>query len=164
MEPDREAPGRLGEAMDKRRLELRPPLKWNQVADRAGLSIGHLSRIRKGESPPSKMAASQIESALEWPPGTVARLVGDETLSTASPDARSQADPSTPRPVLPPHLAHIEDPTPKEAAMLQYLASMQEELRALHARVEEQESKIEALAAEREHDSATNGAPHQKGA
>ena len=162
MEPDREAPGRLGEAMDKRRLELRPPLKWNQVAERAGLSIGHLSRIRKGESPPSKMAASQIESALRWPAGTVARLMGDEALSTTSEVERPPA--VLEGLVLPPHLADIEDPTPKEAAMLDYLASMQKELQILRARMEEQESKLEALAAEREQDSTTNGAAHRKGA
>lgn len=155
MEPDREAPSRLDAAMDKRRLELRPPLKWNQVAEKAGLSIAHLARIRKGESPLSKMAASQIESALEWEPGTVARIMDDEALSTT---------PEVERPpavleglVLPPHLADIEDPTPKEAAMLQYLASLQEQIRAL-------DERIDAITREQDRGVIGGGTPHRKGA
>lgn len=152
MEPDREAPSRLGAAMDKRRLELRPPLKWNQVAQRAGLSTAHLSRIRNGEATPSKLAASQIEAALEWEPGTVERI---EAAPLGTPDSQPAAE--SPAADLPPHLADIEDPTPKEAAMLRYLASMQEEIRQLN-------KKVDALTSERDQEGLENGASHQRGA
>jgi transcriptional regulator with XRE-family HTH domain len=152
MEPDREAPGRLDAAMDKRRLEMRPPLKWTQVAERAGMSIGHLSRIRKGEAQPSKLAASQIESALDWESGTVARITGDESINTGSSGDTSPAS------ALPPNLSDIEDPSPKEQAMLQYIASMQEQIRQLN-------DKVEAIAADRERErKREENGTQQKGA
>ncbi|MGW4406583.1 helix-turn-helix domain-containing protein [Nonomuraea sp. NPDC004702] len=67
------------------------------------------------------------------------------------------APPQVEAPALPSHLADIEDPTPKEAAMLRYLASMQEEIRQLN-------KKVDALTAERDRDDLENGASQQKGA
>lgn len=151
MEPDREAPGRLGAAMDKRRLEMRPPLKWNQVAERAGMSIGHLSRIRKGEALPSDLAASQIESALEWESGTVARITGDESIDTGP------SGDTPPAPALPFDLADIKDPSPAEAAMLEYIAAMEQQIRRIN-------EKVDAMAAEREREREGNGAQQQRGA
>jgi transcriptional regulator with XRE-family HTH domain len=136
--------------MDKRRLELRPPLKWNQVAERAGLSIGHLSRIRKGEAPITKLAATQIETALEWEPGTVAQIMADETTDTAIPSvAPLKVVPS------PGDFAAIENPSPTEAAMIAYMAAMRKEIEELNA-------KVDALARERDRDEPSQSSRDQK--
>lgn len=128
MQPDREAPGRLGAAMDQRRIELR--LRWTQVAERAGMSIGHLSRIRKDEAPPSPLAAANIETALEWAPGTVDRIL------SATEDAGQQPRDAPDKPTGP-DLADIKNPSHDETAMMQILTALKEEIRQLKEQVQD---------------------------
>lgn len=147
MQPDREAPETLGAAMEQRRLHLR--LRWNQVAERAGMSIAHLSRIRKGEAPPSPLAAASIETALDWPAGTVRRIAHEAGQELDEP-------PSHPTPLSGvPEI--VENPTPREAAMLDILASLQEEVRALN-------EKVDDLSRDRERDQRDDVSREQKGA
>jgi|GEM_PF-6827586 len=146
MQPDRETPGRLGAAMEQRRLELR--LRWNQVAERAGMSVAHLSRIRKGEAPPSPLAAASIETALQWPAGTVRDILresGDD-LESASPSAAPTAP--------------VEQPaelTPRETVMDDIMAAAWKEIENLKARVGD-------LERDREREESNGGRREQKGA
>lgn len=57
------------QAMNKRRLELIPPLRWSQVAQRAGMDPANLRRIRRGKIALTEFAAIGIDRALEWPQG-----------------------------------------------------------------------------------------------
>lgn len=66
-------------AMDTRRIELR--LRWQHVADRAGISLSHLKRIRNGKSPINDFVARGVEDALQWEPGSVAAIeAGDAPM------------------------------------------------------------------------------------
>lgn len=72
---------RLAEEMDGRRKKLR--LRWNQVAQRAGISVQTLLRIRSGETAVTDFAAEGIEQALDWPTGYIGNVLSD---STSTPD------------------------------------------------------------------------------
>lgn len=145
MQPDSHARSRLSVEMNKRRLELR--LRWNQVAERASISIAHLSRIRNGEAPLSDLAKSSIETALEWPPGAIGRLLdeGDPQTPHLQGDQRPRGKPESPaKPdlsILPPDLSEIENPTPAEAAMLAILAATKREIETLREEVRELRSE-----------------------
>jgi hypothetical protein len=78
----------LDAAMNERRLELR--LRWAEVARRAGMSYPNLRRIRNGDISLTEFAATGIDQALKWPPGTaMAKHAG-----TADADAvKESADP-----------------------------------------------------------------------
>ncbi|MGI5161449.1 hypothetical protein [Microbispora sp. CA-102843] len=80
MTPDDQARSRLSTAMNDRRVELR--LKWNQVAQRAGISIAHLARIRGNEGPLTDLAKSSLETALEWPRGTIDQFLQSGEIKT----------------------------------------------------------------------------------
>lgn len=68
----------LGKAMDRRRIQLR--LRWEEVAQRSGISTAHLRNIRGGE-PASAVTLAGLESALEWEPGSIAAVMnGDHPL------------------------------------------------------------------------------------
>lgn len=67
---------RLARAMDARRIDL--GLRWQQVAARAHMSVGNLSRIRNGSITLTQLAAAAIERALEWPRGTIDAYLRDE--------------------------------------------------------------------------------------
>ncbi|MET9339208.1 helix-turn-helix transcriptional regulator [Nonomuraea sp. NPDC003804] len=101
---------------------------------------------------PDELIASvypvQGDMAASLPPmqATAAGSVGDSPAETPRPQLA----------VIPPNLADLKNPTPLEAAMMDYLASMQEELRQELRRLHE---KVDALTAEREQD-----ARDQKGA
>lgn len=69
-DPSRE---RLDAAMDEQRLEL--GLRWNQVAERAGMTYGNLHKIRKGDTALTGLAKAGIERALEWPRGHIDKLL-----------------------------------------------------------------------------------------
>lgn len=70
---------RLTTAMEARRVALR--LHWDDVAARAGISVTHLRRIRKGEYSPSPLIRSKLEEALHWAPGSIESVLdgGDPT-------------------------------------------------------------------------------------
>lgn len=64
-----EVRARLDREMDRRRLELH--LRWNQVAERAGMTYGNLHKIRKGQTALTEFAKSGLERALDWPRGHI---------------------------------------------------------------------------------------------
>jgi hypothetical protein len=72
--------------MNDRRVAL--GLQWVDVARRAvtargnPMSVQNLLRIRKGDVDVTDMAADQIERALEWAPGSVAKTLkgGEPTI------------------------------------------------------------------------------------
>ncbi|GAA3078233.1 hypothetical protein [Streptosporangium carneum] len=76
MEPEDDARLRLEKAMNERRNDLR--LKWQEVAERAKISVPTLKRIRNGPGPVTAWAARGLEVALSWPQGEVFRILADE--------------------------------------------------------------------------------------
>jgi transcriptional regulator with XRE-family HTH domain len=117
--------------MNKRRLHLR--LKWKTVAELAGLSVGHLSRIRNDTSPPSELAASGIETALQWPPGTVRQIAGEIEAGPATPQPQPESHKVEDRT---PSLQTVEPHSHYETAVLDVLAAMREEIRMLNEKVD----------------------------
>jgi len=69
----------LDKAMNRRRVDL--GLRWNEVADRAGMTYGNLHKIRSGATTLTDLAVRGIERALQWPPGSVEGILagGDPT-------------------------------------------------------------------------------------
>ncbi len=118
MTADDEARRRLARAMDDRRVELR--LKWTQVAQRADMSIAHLSRIRNNEAPLTDLAQANLEAALEWPRGAIGRILAVE---------------SAPAPT--PHTSASEADQVGVSRILAIVQAQQREIEALRATVEE---------------------------
>lgn len=134
-----------------------------KAAQEAGISEGRWRQIADGY----QVISAGNYAPVKGPAETVARMasvagVSPEELEIAdrhdaARELRTlQAAELREAPTLPPHLGHIKDPSPAEAAMLQYLAAMQEQIRVL-------DGKIDAMA-EREREESENGAHEQKGA
>lgn len=130
-----------------------------QLAALVGINPSQVSRWYNGSTRPRFDTLTGLGAALRdrhphlrLGPRELTAAAGYSTDETEE----SPAAPS-PEPALPAHLADIEDPTPKEAAMLRYLASMQEEIRQLN-------KKVDALTSERDQEGLENGASHQRGA
>jgi len=105
----------LAEEMDRRRAELR--LTWDQVAQRADISIATLRRVRNGSGPISLDTMIGIDNALQWNTGHVeARIEG--------------RDPSAPR---------ESSTTPDVGATLEELRRLRDELNATIAGLEKRE-------------------------
>lgn len=81
-----EARERLDGLMDARRLELGIP--WREVATRAGISYEALRALRNGPGGTADLTARKIDAALEWAPGSVARIGagGDPAELSAQPE------------------------------------------------------------------------------
>lgn len=131
-----------------------------QFAALVGINPSQVSRWTNGSTRPKFDTLLALGAAIrqQYPHLDIgpSELTAAAGYSADDPEREHPAEP--PRPGLPPHLDHIEDPTPKEAAMLQYLAAMQEEIRALG-------QKVDAMAErEREREGLENGASEQKGA
>lgn len=95
----------LDAAMNHRRLELLPPLRWGQVAQRAGMDAANLRRIRRGEIALTEFAAVGIDRALEWPKGQAWGIYHE-----ASPgDYRQADDPASPSESKPAQLELRDD-------------------------------------------------------
>ena len=84
-----EARERLTREMDARRKTLR--LRWNAVADRAGMSPQNLLRIRTGAIALTDFAVVGLEQALEWPSGHIADLLAEDPASEPDLDERQTA-------------------------------------------------------------------------
>jgi hypothetical protein len=67
-----EARERLDHFMNTRRLELGIP--WREVATRAGVSYEALRALRTGPGGTADLTTRKIDAALEWTPGSVARI------------------------------------------------------------------------------------------
>lgn len=89
--PDAPA-GRLDEAMTRRGLQLRK--RWVQIADEAGITTSALGGIRRGEFRPSAHTAQALEQALEWLPGSIARILdgGDPVAAQKADEGDRPAD------------------------------------------------------------------------
>ena len=75
----------LADEMDRQRAKLR--LTWDQVAERAGISIATLRRLRNDDGPVSLDTMIGVDQALGWEPGHVeARLAGREPPKTKAAD------------------------------------------------------------------------------
>lgn len=134
MAPDDAARGRLSVAMDRRRVELR--LKWNQVAQRANMSIGHLHRIRNNEAPLSDLAKASLEAALELPRGAIDAIL-------AQPDASSQSSPEFQPPTSP-----AEADEMGVAQILAILRTQQRELEELRTRDAKRQQEMAEISEE----------------
>jgi transcriptional regulator with XRE-family HTH domain len=67
----------LAAEMNRQRAKLR--LTWDQVAQRAGISVATLRRLRNSDDPVTLDTMVGIDEALEWGSGHVeARLAGRE--------------------------------------------------------------------------------------
>jgi len=89
-----EARERLDGFMDARRLELGIP--WREVATRAGISYEALRALRNGPGGTADLTARKIDAALEWAPGSIARIaVGGEPRELA-PQAQQVPAPAIP--------------------------------------------------------------------
>lgn len=77
---------RLDQAMNERRLDLR--IRWVEVARRASMSVTNLNLIRKGRIAITDLAAANLEDALEWEQGHIARVLaeGDESVDPLTGD------------------------------------------------------------------------------
>lgn len=74
---------RLGDAMDQRRAHLR--MQWNDVADKAEISVAHLRRVRNGTQALNPVLMAAIDDALQWQRGSVqAILDGGEPIPLKS--------------------------------------------------------------------------------
>lgn len=71
---------RLGRLMNERRLDL--TLKWQQIAQRAGITVTTLGAVRKGRNAPTADTKHGLERALQWASGSVDAILagGDPTL------------------------------------------------------------------------------------
>lgn len=139
-------------------------LSARAAAVAAGISEGRWRQIVSGY----QIVSAGTYAPVRGPKETLARMASVVGLSpddlaeagredvAAELQAINQAKSAALDVELPPHL-NIEDPTPKEAAMLRYLASMQEEIRQLN-------KKVDALTSERDQEGLENGASRQKGA
>lgn len=142
-----------------------------QLAALVPMDQSQLSRWKSGSSKPKYESLQSLGEALAerfpdlgiGPEELIASVYPREaTMDAALPSLTASIEGvivGKPRrmPALPPEFGEIKDPSPVEAVLLDYLASMQEELRVLNA-------KIDALATEREQEETQNGTSHRKGA
>lgn len=142
-----------------------------QLAALVPMDQSQISRWKAGTSKPKPESLYALGSALAdrfpevgiGPSELVAAVYPREAAIDATLPAlqaepkESSADPPLVGVVLPPELGEIKDPSPAEAAMLAYLASLQAELKAVNAQLKEQSVKLDALAAEHELDRADPG-------
>lgn len=70
---DRSARARLTQAIEDRALEL--DLTWTEVADRSDMTEMNWRRIRSGAIALTKRSMTRIERALDWQPGSVAKIL-----------------------------------------------------------------------------------------
>ncbi|MFD0850833.1 helix-turn-helix domain-containing protein, partial [Actinomadura adrarensis] len=70
--------------MNERRLEL--GMKWDEVAQAAGIKPPTLRAIRNGTNGPSELSQRGIERAMQWEVGSVrAVLAGGDPVPIESP-------------------------------------------------------------------------------
>lgn len=90
-------------------------MSWRDVAQVAGISEAALRTIRRGRHVPTDLTAAHIDDALQWPAGTVKRvLAGGGT-------GEEQVEPEEIRAALEAAM-EISDPEVMRAALLELLA------------------------------------------
>ena len=86
-----EARERLSRIMEDRRLDL--GLSWREVASRAEVSYEALRALRTGTGGIRPLTARQIDSALEWVPGSVQAIMdGGDPEDLFTPDEREELE------------------------------------------------------------------------
>jgi hypothetical protein len=113
-ESDQESRARLDEAMSTRAADL--GLRWNKVAEQAGMTYGNLHKIRTGAITITDLAERGIERALSWTKGSVARVLagGDPTpIQMEKPPLTKKQ-----QAVKLAYLANIRDHGPDEAFLM----------------------------------------------
>lgn len=133
-----------------------------QLAALVPMDQSQISRWKAGTSKPKPESLYALGSALAdrfphvgiGPSDLIAAVYPRETAIDATlPALQGNAggainDAPQPAPALPPELSEIKDPSPLESVLLAHLANLQEELKAVNARLDEQSVKLDALAAE----------------
>ncbi|HEY9371000.1 hypothetical protein [Streptomyces sp.] len=136
-------------------------LSARSAAAAAGISEGRWRQIVSGY----QTISAGVYAPVRGPKETVARMANVVGLSPALLEEAGRSDAADvlrdiqaakDARAVPPDLAGIEDPSPAEAAMLQYLASLQEEIRQLN-------KKVDAITMDRDQDSGNDGR-QQRGA
>lgn len=79
---------RLDHAMNERRLDL--DMKWNDLAEAAGIKPESLRAIRRGDHGPSDLTARRLDDALRWQRGSVKRILDDAGEPTPLPELRRE--------------------------------------------------------------------------
>ncbi|MFB4280785.1 helix-turn-helix domain-containing protein [Nonomuraea sp. MTCD27] len=134
-----------------------------QLAALVPMDQSQLSRWKSGSSKPKPESLQALGEALveRYPHLGIGP---DELIDTVYPRDTTEVvdrdDSQGKRATKPPiDYANITDPSPRESVILSAMAALQQEMRALH-------EKIDALAEERNarHDEAGNGAQDRKGA
>jgi hypothetical protein len=78
---------KLAELMNESRA--RQGLKWNQVAERGGISVAMLRRIRRrGDTPLTLDSKAAIERGLGWPEGSIDTILSGNELEPRRPKAQ----------------------------------------------------------------------------
>lgn len=86
---------RLADLMDQRRVALR--LRWEDVADEAGISTAFLRKIRSGQTA-SPLTLAKLETALGWAPGSISAILGGGVPTEAAPPTHAAPAGSAGRP------------------------------------------------------------------
>jgi hypothetical protein len=89
---DPDARQRLADAMEQRRAELR--LRWQDVAAKSGVSLKALLNARTGPADIRPLTQRGIEEGLQWPQGTVERIL--DGLDPVAHDTALQGQAVTP--------------------------------------------------------------------
>jgi len=74
---------RLDRYINERRLEL-GPIRLQEVARLAGISVPTLTALRKGTNVPTEDTKHGVERALQWAPGSIDRILagGEPAIAT----------------------------------------------------------------------------------
>lgn len=94
-----EARQRLADLMEARRRELR--LRWQDVAEAAGLALKTLHSVRTGNSGIAALTETGIEDALRWRRGSVSRVIAGGDPAPLEDPARAAAPQPAPEPAGP---------------------------------------------------------------
>lgn len=127
-----------------------------QLAALVGINPSQVSRWYNGSTRPRFDTLTGLGAALRERHPQL--HIGPAELTVAAGYSTDDASPpsrAAPVPNLPSHLAGMEDPSPKEAAMLEYIAAMQQQIREIN-------EKVDAMAAEREREREGNGTQQQQ--
>lgn len=81
---------RLDALMDERRLDL--GLTWRDVAQRAGISYEAIRSLRTGTTDMRSLTLRKLDKALEWQPGSAARVLTGGDPSPLDPQPAPRGD------------------------------------------------------------------------
>lgn len=129
--------------MLKRRLDL--GLRWNKLAEAAGISPEALRAIRRGQYRPSPDTARALDNALQWTPGSVDGFYEGRTEPQDLTDEESPGLPAADEPPWP-----FEDEEEPDIWALDLDREERIRMIELHREIRLQRLAEDALRAERE--------------